>query len=160
MIRDATSDDARAICDIYNPYIEGTVITFEERPVSVDEMRRRMTEVAASLPWLVFEEGGAVMGYAYAKHWHTRSAYRFSVESTVYLDPRITGRGIGRQLYEALIARLRSQSIHCVLGVIALPNPPSVVLHERLGFSKVGWFKEVGRKFDRWIDVGYWQLVL
>lgn len=160
MIRDAVVDDVPAICAIYNPYIEGTVITFEEQPVSVDEMQGRLKEVTASLPWLVFEERGQVRGFAYAKRWHARSAYRFSVESTVYLDTQVTGRGIGRQLYEALIDRLRALSVHSVLGVIALPNTASVALHERLGFGQTGLLKEIGWKFDRWVDVGYWQLVL
>ncbi len=157
MIRDAVSDDAQAICAIYNPYIENTVITFEEQPVAVEEMRARVREVTASHPWLVFEEQGTVVGYAYAKPWHARSAYRFCVESTVYLDPLATGRGIGRRLYEALLARLRPLQVHTVLGVIALPNPASVALHERLGFTEVGRLQEVGRKFERWVDVGFWQ---
>jgi len=106
------------------------------------------------------EEDGVVTGYAYASAWKTRSAYRFSVESTVYVAADHCGRGIGTRLYRALIAALREQNVHYVTGGIALPNPASVALHERLGFRKNGHFSEVGFKFGRWVDVGYWELIL
>jgi phosphinothricin acetyltransferase len=108
----------------------------------------------------VWEEDGAIAGYAYATEWKERSAYRFSVESTVYVAPGLAGRGIGTRLYEALLAELQRRKVHCVIGGISLPNDASVALHERLGFVKIGHFKEVGWKFDRWVDVGYWELVL
>ncbi|MGH8166642.1 MAG: GNAT family N-acetyltransferase, partial [Woeseiaceae bacterium] len=97
---------------------------------------------------------------AYASRWHGRCAYRFSVESTVYLDPDRTGRGVGKRLYAALIDAIRDLSMRAVIGGIALPNEPSIRLHERLGFRKVAHFEQVGFKHDRWIDVGYWQLLL
>jgi L-amino acid N-acyltransferase YncA len=103
---------------------------------------------------------GKVVGYAYASKWKSRSAYRYAVESTVYLDPRFTGQGIGRHLYGSLIAELRQRSLHAVIGGIALPNPASIALHERMGFVKVAHFKEIGWKFNQWIDVGYWELIL
>ena len=101
-----------------------------------------------------------VVGYVSAAKWKGRSAYRFSVESTIYLDHRSTGQGIGTKLYGQLFSILRSRSIHVVIGGIALPNAASVALHERLGFTKVAHFAEVGFKFGRWVDVGYWQVTL
>jgi L-amino acid N-acyltransferase YncA len=160
LVRTCRVGDAAVIAAIYNDYIRDTVITFEETPVTADEMARRIVEVGARYPWLVYEHDGAVVGWAYATAWKTRSAYRFSVETTVYLSPSHCGHGIGRALYEALIAELRSRQFHCAVGCIALPNPASIALHEKLGFEKTAHFAEVGWKFDRWVDVGYWQLTL
>jgi len=160
MIRTCQASDAARICEIYNYYVRDTVVTFEEAPVSSDDMVRRIETISARFPWLVWEEDGAVLGYAYAGSWHARSAYRYSVESTIYLAADAAGRGIGTRLYGALISALRDGGIRCVLAGIALPNPASVSLHEKLGYSKVGLFRDVGFKFDRWIDVGYWELIL
>ena len=160
MMRRAEKGDAKTICDIYNHYVENTIITFEEQPVSVEDMQDRIGEVSASFPWLVIERNRDVVGFAYASRWKSRCAYRYSVESTVYLSPDVTGLGIGRQLYSELISVLRDRAIHSVIGGIALPNPASVALHEKLGFGKVAHFAEVGWKFNRWIDVGYWELII
>jgi L-amino acid N-acyltransferase YncA len=160
MIRPATPADARAVCAIYNHYVGATTITFEESPVSVDEMAQRIKDVSANLAWYVFLLDGQVVGYAYATPWRTRSAYRLSAESTVYVSPDHPRLGIGSRLYRKLIEDLRGRGIHVVLGGIALDNPASVALHETLGFEKVAHFKDVGRKFERWVDVGYWQLTL
>jgi L-amino acid N-acyltransferase YncA len=160
MIREARTEDAEAICKIYNHYIINTIITFEEEPVSLGEMKDRILRVTLTFPWLVSEKNGIVNGYAYVANWKTRSAYRFSVESTIYLHPDFIGKGLGRKLYASLISDLRNRSLHSVIGVIALPNESSVALHERLGFQKVAHLKEVGWKFNQWIDVGYWQLIL
>ena len=160
-IRNAAREDVAAVAAIYNLYIANTCITFETDAVSAEEMRARILEAAdASLPWLVATDDNAVVGYAYASKWKGRCAYRHSAESTVYLAPASTGKGVGRQLYAALIDRLRDRGIHTVIGGIALPNEASIRLHERLGFEKVAQFKQVGFKQDRWIDVGYWQLLL
>ena len=113
-----------------------------------------------ALPWLVAEASDQVVGYAYASKWRGRYAYRFSVESTVYLDKTSTGKGIGSLLYAELISNIRASCIHVVVGGIALPNEKSVALHERLGFKKVAHFEQVGFKQDRWVDVGYWQLLV
>ncbi|MEQ9004155.1 MAG: N-acetyltransferase family protein [Pseudomonadales bacterium] len=157
-LRPATAADAEALARIYNPYILDTIITFEETAITAAEMARRVAEVDGyGLPWLVAEHAGAVVGYAYATRWRTRHAYRFAVESTVYLGPEAIGRGIGTQLYEALFEALRQRGTHAVIGGIALPNDASVGLHEKLGMRKVAHFPEVGFKFGRWIDVGYWQ---
>ena len=160
MIRPATESDAQAICNIYNPYISDTIITFEEEPVAVEEMTQRIHETISSLPWIVIEDEGQVVGYAYASRWKSRCAYRYSVETTVYLSNAATGKGFGSLLYEHLIAELRQRSIHSLIGGIALPNAASVSLHEKFGFEKVAHFKEVGWKFNQWIDVGYWELII
>ncbi|MEM9251088.1 MAG: N-acetyltransferase family protein [Planctomycetota bacterium] len=158
MIRDATPADAPAIAAVYNHYVERSIATFEEVAVSADEMARRMEPAQGRTPFLVAEDDAAVVGYAYACPFNTRAAYRHTREITVYLHPERTGRGHGTALYRELLDRLKTQGIHAVIGGVSLPNPASVALHEKLGFTKVAEFPEVGRKFDRWIAVGYWQL--
>ena len=160
MIRLATTADAAAIATIYNHYVSSSTITFEEQMVAIDEMAQRIASVGGQLPWYVFERDGEIVGYAYATPWRARSAYRFSVESTVYVAHDGVGQGIGRQLYSTLIEELRHRQLQVVIGGIAQPNEASVALHERLGFEKVAMFKRVGCKFDQWIDVGYWELQL
>lgn len=161
MIRPASVADADAIASIYNHYVRETVVTFEEEPVSAADMAGRIAEVAAtSLPWLVAEQAGSVVGYARATKWRPRSAYRYSVETTIYLAPAHLGNGIGTQLYRELLEQLKHRGLHLAIGGVALPNAASVALHEKLGFRKVAHFGEVGFKFGRWIDVAYWQLPL
>jgi phosphinothricin acetyltransferase len=161
VIRRASAADSEAIARIYNHYVLNTVVTFEEEPVSAQVMAARVAEVqGASLPWLVAEVDGAVIGYAYASKWKIRSAYRYSVETTIYLQHGREGRGIGTILYSELLPILRASGIHVAVGGAALPNEASVALHERLGFKHVATFREVGFKHDRWVDVAYWQLVL
>lgn len=161
MIRSATANDASALAEIYNHFIRETAVTFEEEPVTAEVMATRLANVLAlDLPWLVLEQNARILGYAYATRWKERSAYRYSVESTIYLAPEMTGQGHGMTLYSALIDALMSRAVHAVIGGISLPNPASIALHEKLGFRPVGSFREVGRKFERWIDVGYWQLLL
>lgn len=158
MIRLATAADAPAIASIYNHYVTETWVTFEEQPVSVTDMAERVADVAdASLPWVIEEQAGAINGYACATKWKGRCAYRFSVETTIYLAPQSLGKGIGTRLYEALLGRLKDGGLHIAIGGVALPNVASVALHEKLGFHKVAHFNEVGFKFGRWIDVAYWQ---
>jgi len=158
-IRSATDLDAPDITAIYNPYITDSTITFEEEPVSTAEIQKRMASVRSlGYPWLVAEVDDSLVGYAYASRWRERPAYRFTSESTIYLQQGITGRGYGKLLYFALMDHLRKSGIHAVIGVITIPNPASVALHEKLGFKKVAHFTEVGFKFERWLDVGYWQL--
>ena len=160
-IRPAGENDAAGIAGIYNPYVLGTCVTFETEPVSAAEMAQRIADTSgSSLPWLVAEASGEIIGYAYASKWKGRCAYRYTVESTVYLDPAHTGKGLGLQLYSALIAAIRACDMHAVIGGIALPNASSIGLHERLGFRKVAHFEQVGFKQGRWVDVGYWQLLL
>jgi L-amino acid N-acyltransferase YncA len=160
-LRSAMPDDAEAITAIYNHFIETTVITFEEDVVDAVELRRRITDIqSAGLPWLVVEENGAVVGYAYAAPWRSRSAYRFSVETTVYLRPGSAGRGFGKTIYTELLKQLKACGMHLAIGGITLPNAASVALHESCGYQKVAHFREVGFKFGKWLDVGYWQIRL
>ena len=157
MIRDAAAADSAAIAGIYNHYVEHSIVTFEEEPVAASEMAERLEEVfSAKLPWLVAERDGQVVGYAYASKWKGRCAYRFSTEVTVYLHHEAGGKGIGTELYGRLFPILKERGLHAAMGGIALPNPVSIALHEKFGMEKVAHFKEVGYKFDRWIDVGYW----
>jgi phosphinothricin acetyltransferase len=160
VIRDVTLDDAAAICSIYNPHVLGTTVTFEEEAVTVDVMRDRIAEVISAHPWIVWEASGEVVAYSYAAKWRLRSGYRYSVETTVYIAPDFQGQGLGIRLGTELLVRLRRLGLHRAMAGIALPNPGSVALHERLGYRKVAHLDEVGRKFDRWIDVGYWQIDL
>ncbi len=160
MIRPVAPSDAAAIAAIYNPYIRDTTITFEEEPVSTEEMAARIAKVTADFPWLVWEEAGEVIGYAYASTWRTRHAYRFAVETAIYLASGQHGQGRGATLYQALLAELRQRGFHLVLGCLALPNDPSIRLHEKLGFKKVGHMTEAGWKFGAWVDVGFWELFL
>jgi phosphinothricin acetyltransferase len=161
VIRPAEIPDAQAIASIYNYYIANTTITFEEQPVTAEQMAERILEVhAASLPWLVAEEFGQVIGYAYASKWRARSSYRFSVETTVYLQNEAVSRGVGSQLYEVLFSVLKGKGVHVAIGGIALPNEASASLHEKFGMKKIAHFEQVGFKFEKWVDVGYWQAVL
>jgi phosphinothricin acetyltransferase len=161
MIRQAASSDVEPMCRIYNHYVAESTITFEEQAVSPSEMSQRIADVtASSLPWLVAEHDGAIVGFAYASKWKARSAYRFSTETTVYLASGNRGQGIGTRLYAELLSRLKGRELHSAIGGVALPNDASVRLHEKLGYRKVAHFVEVGFKFDRWIDVAYWQLKL
>lgn len=160
MIRPVKVKDANKIAAIYNYYIEKTVITFEENQVTSKEIENRIAEKTRKLPWLVFEEGGEVLGYAYASPWAGRCSYRFSAEVTVYLNVNAKGKGIGSKLYSELLTQLKALNYHVVIGGVTLPNVASVALHEKFGFEKVAHYKEIGFKFDRWLDVGYWQLLL
>jgi L-amino acid N-acyltransferase YncA len=160
MIRSATAADAQAVCAIYNHFILQSTVTFEEAAITPDDMAARIDAGSGRLPFLLAELDGAVAGYAYAAPWKTRSAYRHTVESSVYVAPGFAGMGLGSRLYQALLQDLRERDVHAVLAGIALPNSASVGLHEAFGFAKVGQMREVGRKFGQWLDVGYWQLVL
>lgn len=160
-IRAATEDDAAAIAAIYNHYVAHTCTTFETEPVMPATMAQRIAEAtAAALPWRVAQTADGIAGYAHASAWKGRCAYRYTLESSVYLDPAHTGRGIGRPLYIALIDAIAARGMHAVIAGIALPNPASIALHEQLGFRAAGRFEQVGHKFERWVDVGYWQLLL
>ena len=160
-VRPGLATDAEVIACIYNYCIQNTVITFEEEPVSAQTMAARLAEVQnASLPWLVAELDGVLVGYAYASKWKVRSAYHYSVETTIYLEHGREGIGIGKRLYSDLLSLLRAGGIHVAIGGAALPNEASAALHEKLGFERVARFHQVGFKHNRWVDVAYWQLVL
>jgi phosphinothricin acetyltransferase len=160
MIRAVTLNDAAAICDIYNYYIANTAITFEEDELNPPAMEARIRGIIGKYPWFVWEDNGEVLGYAYAHKWHDRAAYRFSAEDTVYLRHDVLGKGIGRRLLGRIIADLRKTDIHVLMSVITIPNERSVALHESFGFKKAAEFSEIGYKLNRWLDVGYWELLL
>jgi len=159
-IRSATAQDGEAVAAIYNHFVTNTVATFETDPLSVDAMADRISTIASDYPWLVAEEDDEILGYAYASRFDARSAYGHSVETTIYVDAGCIGRGIGSKLYRALLDDLTLRETHCAIAKIALPNDPSVALHEKFGFAKVAELREVGYKHDRWVDVGYWELLL
>lgn len=156
MIREAIFSDAASIAEIYNYYILNTVITFELDPITPQEIAHRMEKYKEVGPYLVCEEDKEIVGYAYVSKFRERPAYQHSVETSIYLKNGCGGQGLGTKLYGELLSQV-SLEHHVIIGGIALPNEASVKLHEKCGFKKVGHFSEVGRKFDRWIDVGFWQ---
>jgi phosphinothricin acetyltransferase len=160
MIRPATINDAVSICGIYNHYIKTTAITFEEIPVAINEMEGRIKTVLGKYPWIVWEEEGEILGYAYGNRWRDRSAYRYAAEDSIYIKNGFQGRGIGKKLLTALLGELRQTDIHVLVAGITQPNERSVGLHEKFGFKKVAEFVEIGYKMNRWLNVGYWQLIL
>lgn len=161
MIRRVKPADAAAICDIYNYYVENTMISFEEKPVSKNEMESRIRNISSKYPYLIREEeDGEINGFVYACPWKDRSAYRFSAELSVYVRKGFLGRGIGWELMERILEEARTTDLHSLVSGIALPNERSIALHEKAGFRKIAQFDEIGFKFNKWHDVGYWELVL
>jgi phosphinothricin acetyltransferase len=156
MIREAVFSDANAITAIYNYYILNTAITFELYPITRGETIKRMEKYKEVGPYLVYEENGEVIGYAYVSKFRERPAYEHSVETSIYLKNGCGGKGRGAKLYSELLSQVSRQR-HTIIGGIALPNDASIKLHEKCGFKKVAHFSEVGRKFGNWIDVGFWQ---
>ena len=160
VIRLADERDAAAVQEIYAPYVRDTAISFETEPPTAAEMARRIRGVLEHAPWLVCERDGAVIGYAYAGRFHARPAYQWTVEVTVYVDRARRRAGVGRALYTALLDALRLQGFRTAVGVITVPNPASVGLHEQLGFRREGLLRHIGFKHGRWHDVGWWRLEL
>jgi phosphinothricin acetyltransferase len=157
MIRSATLDDAAVIAAIYAPIVKTTTISFEENPPSAVEIAGRIETLLQTMPYLVAQRGSDVIGYAYASPHRQRSAYRFAVDVTVYVDETMRRSGAGKSLYEHLLADLRKRNFHRAYAGIALPNDGSVGLHEALGFNHIGTYHEVGFKFGKWHDVGWWE---
>jgi L-amino acid N-acyltransferase YncA len=152
---------ALQIAEIYNHYINTSTATFETEPIDAAEMAKRIGEtVAAGYPFLAAEDDGQVIGYAYGHQYRAREAYRRSVEVSVYLKDGAGGKGIGTALYGRLFPELGARGFHTAIAGISLPNEASVRLHEKFGMTKVAHFKEVGFKFDRWIDTGFWQVII
>lgn len=157
-IRTATISDAAGMLEIYRPYVAETAISFEMEAPSLEEFQRRVSETLSKFPWLVCETDGKITGYAYAGVFRSRPAYRWTVESTVYVQKGLQGQGVGSELYRTLLEMLEDQGIVNVVGGITLPNEASVALHERFGFVHVATIKDAGFKMGRWWDVGFWQL--
>jgi L-amino acid N-acyltransferase YncA len=156
-IRLASEGDAAAICRIYGPLVASTTISFETEPPDAEEMQQRIAETLTAYPWLVFDIDGEVAGYAYASRHRHRAAYQWSVDTSAYVDERFRRQGIGRRVYESLFAILSAQGFVNAFAGIALPNPASVALHERAGFTPIGVYRNVGYKLGAWRDVGWWQ---
>ncbi len=155
LIRLSDRQDAAAIAAIYRPYVEDSCISFEEMPPTAGDILARMANPLH--PWLVVEESGRVVGYASTSPMRSRAAYRWSVETGIYLERSAQGRGLGRQLLAAHLELLECQGFVTAIAGISLPNDTSVALHEDLGFSLLGIEHGVGFKLGQWVDVGRWQ---
>ncbi|MCG8382858.1 MAG: N-acetyltransferase family protein [Gammaproteobacteria bacterium] len=161
MVRELQDSDLERITEIYNYYIRRTETSFEESEIDSIIMMDRVEKIRKSgLPWLVADISGHIVGYCYAAPWHGRAAYKNTVEVTAYLDHEELRQGTGSLLYQELLLRLKDNGIRTAIGVIALPNQGSVALHEKFGFEKVGHLHSIGRKNGKWLDVGYWQVVI
>lgn len=159
-IRVATPDDAATCAAIYAPFVLNTRVTFEEEPPSADEMAGRLEKILAAHPWLVLDDEGTTVGYAYGSVNRERRAYRWGADTTVYLGEGQRGLGYGRRIYEALLEILRAQRFVTAYAGIALPNEGSVRLHESLGYRPVALYPGAGFKSGGWHDVGWWALDL
>jgi L-amino acid N-acyltransferase YncA len=156
-VRDANEDDADACAAIYAPYVTDTAITFEYEPPSAAEMARRIAAAQRAHAWLVLEDDGRVVGYAYGGPYKERAAYRWSSEVSVYLETGRRRSGSGRLLYEALFQRLAERGFHTLVAGMTLPNDASEGLHRAMGFEPIGIFRRVGWKHGRWRDVAWAQ---
>jgi L-amino acid N-acyltransferase YncA len=159
-IRAATTEDAAACAAIYAPYVTDTTISFETEPPTQAEMAERIVGAVRTHAWLVLEDledDGRVVGYAYAGPWRSRAAYRWTCETSIYLEIGRRRTGFGRALYEALLARLAERGYRTAVAGMTLPNEASVALHQAMGFEPVGTFREVGRKHGQWYDVAWAQ---
>jgi phosphinothricin acetyltransferase len=160
VIRPATLADAPRCAEIYRPFVTENWVSFETEPPDTDEMAARIASYSESHGWLVAQDGGRVIGYAYGSPHRNRAAYSTSADVAVYVDPAHARRGIGRALYAALLPLLAAQGAHAAFAGIALPNPGSIALHEAMGFTPVGIYRQVGWKMGAWRDVGWWQRIL
>ena len=160
MIRKVNLQDCKAITDIYNEYVTNSVATFETEPVSEEEMQSRISRFSSDFPYFVYEADGEVIGYCYAHPWKEKAAYKYTLETTVYLSPRHVGKGAGRQLMQKLIDECRTAGYHALIACITEGNVASFALHANLGFKQVSNFEQVGLKFDRWIGVVDYELLL
>jgi phosphinothricin acetyltransferase len=156
-IRDATDDDAAACAAIYAPYVAGTTVSFETEPPSAEEMGRRIAGALQTHAWLVLEDDGAVVGYAYGGRYRARPAWQWACEVSVYIDRDRRRRGGGRALYDALLRRLADRGYRTAVAGMTLPNEASVGLHRAMGFETVGVHRRIGWKFGRWHDVAFAQ---
>lgn len=160
VVRPTVESDFDAIATITNHYIQKTAIHFGYEPVTADELQQTWREGLAVYPWFTAANGSRVVGYAKAGAWRTRPAYRWTCEVGLYRAHDVHGHGLGTRLYSALIEELRARGFHSAVGGIAIPNKASERLHEKLGFVRVGVFRESGHKLGSWHDTGFWQLML
>jgi len=160
-ICDVRDDDFPSITRMYNYYVEHTIVTFDEEPLTCEAMRQKAGVIQRNYPyWVLEDDGGTVVGYGYGSQFRAKPAYRFTVETSIYFETSATGKGYGSALYTALLADLRDRGFKTALGVLGLPNEASAGLHEKMGFVKTGHLHNAGWKFGRWVDTGYWHLDL
>lgn len=163
LLRDATDSDLEAVTALYGREVEGGTATFETTPPTLEEMAARFAAVKRHcLPWLVAELDGRFAGYAYASPFRPRPAYRYGVEGSIYVEEAARGHGVGRALLTELIARAQAMGLRHVIGAISDSDTSvaSIALHRSLGFRDAGLYRQVGWKFDRWLDVALMQLDL
>lgn len=159
IVRKVEIKDAEQIAEIYNFYIKNSDATFEIEQVKVEEIEKRISVIKENYPFFVAEEANEILAYAYASRYKSRAAYEKSAEVSVYVKNNLEQKGIGTKLYKRLFEELMKMDVHAIIAGISLPNDASVRLHEKFGMEKVAHFREVGYKFDKWIDVGYWELI-
>ena len=159
-IRPATAADATGAAAIYDEQVRTGISTFDLEPPPVSYWEPHLESTEPGDHFLVADDGGDVVGFAYSSAYRPRPGYRLTRETSVYLAGRARGQGLGRRLYDDLLGRVQADGIHVVLALVALPNPSSVALHEACGFEHLGTMREVGRKFDRWLDTAWYQRFL
>lgn len=158
-VRPATAADVARAAAIYDEQVRTGISTFDLEPPPVSYWEHHLESTESGDHFLV-ADAGEIVGFAYSTAYRPRPGYRLTRETSVYLSERARGQGLGRRMYDDLLERVRADGIHVVLALIALPNPPSIALHEACGFEHVGTMREVGRKFDRWLDTAWYQKVL
>ncbi len=152
-IRTAQADDAKALLEIYRPYVLKTAITFEYEVPSVSEFEERIKKISSRYPYLVAEESGKIIGYAYASSFKERAAYDWTAETSIYMDETKKSLGTGTALYKSLEERMKLQNVTNLCACIAYPNPQSISFHEKFGYKTVAHFHQCGYKFNTWYDM-------
>lgn len=160
MIRTVRNEDSQAITDIYNYYVANSIATFDTQSISQQQMLKNIQQISAAYPYYVYEADGIIAGYCYAHAWKTRKACQLTAETTVYISPQYTGKGIGRALMERLIQECQNRKLHALIACVTAENTASCVLHERLGFEKVSTFREVAFKLGQCLGVADYELLL
>ncbi len=153
-------NDVQALLEIYNYYVLNTTVTFDIDPLPIETFTKKLNQINADYPFIVYEEDNEILGYAYGSRFRPKPAYNYVVESTVYVKHTAHAKQIGTKLYAELIRLLKETNLHTVLGVLTIPNEASIGLHEKFGFEQVANLKEVGLKFGEWQNIGIWQLKL
>lgn len=159
-IRTVRLSDATAIAEIYKYYVEQTTVSFEVDAPTADEMAERIRTISAHHPYFVYEQDGRILGYCYVHPWKDREAYCHTMETTIYLVPEAKGQGIGTRLMQTLLDACRKCDYRALIACITAENEASVAFHKRFGFEQASYFKQVGQKFGRWLDVVDYELVL
>ncbi|MDR3112607.1 MAG: GNAT family N-acetyltransferase [Elusimicrobiota bacterium] len=158
MIRPVELSDSNEICEIYNYYVENTAVTFEEKKLSLQETKKRITEISLKYPYFVYKNTEGIAGYCYANYFRSYSAYKYTAELSIYLKKDIVRQGCGTELFTCLLDELKNTKTHIALSVITVPNQASIKLHKNFGFKKVGYLTESGYKLGRFHDVSFWEL--